>query len=328
MSRETLGKESPWRAVLMVLLAFTLGLATVVPSTALAEEQPMSQLEALQLIRGANDAFEERRFEEAYEKYQRAYEVLPEPSIRYRMGQTAQELGLFREAIAHYEAYRTEGEDQERLELIERVLPELRAQLPGVLVISSSPSGATVTYRHGEEELALGVTPGEFEVPAGEGMLRLSLEGHESKRQNVGIEAGEREEVSLELARTRTSEPLDEQSGANVFGITGWTALGLGAAGLAAGGFFSLQQATATQLVNEYDKREESASREELEELRDDAMGHFRMARVAYISGGVLAAIGAGLLVYDRTRAGDDRQLSLDGGVSPDGGYVVLRGRF
>ena len=344
MSMKSLVKGWKSSGTAVLFSGLILGSAAVIPSTVVAEE-PMTQLEALQLIRSANDAFEEGDYERAYQKYRQAYEVLPEPTIRYRMGQSAEGLGLVREAIGHFEAYLDQGEDEDRLIYIAEAVPRLRQQLPAVVTLTSVPEGAEVVI-HGDREVVVGTTPGEFEIGPGEVKVSLRLEGYQEWVWEGELEVDQAEEWRAELsaeepgvselppvaeAKVDLDGPVEaEKAGISVVAISGWSLVGLGAAGLATGGFFSLQQAEATQSVNTYDKQVDTASREELEALKEDAMGHFRMARISYIGGGILAAAGAGLLVFEMMKGDEDRNpgMSLEGGWSPDGAFVGVRGRF
>lgn len=330
MSMVSSGKFRLGRGLLGLLTVIMV--TSLVPSMVMAqEEEPMSQIDALQLIRTANDAFEAGNFEEAYGMYQRAYEILPEPTIRYRMGQTAKELGLNREAVEHFEAYEQEGDDPERLAYINETVPTLRAGIPGVVAVETTPEGGQVLMRVEGEEVELGRAPGEFEVPAGEHTLIVRLQGYQEERWSGVIEPDGREGWEVRLSEVLPEAQVMEESEAGVspVQIAGWSSLGVGIVGLAVGGYFSMQQSSATQLVNEYDKRDESASRGELESLKEEATGYYQTARIAYISGGVLTAVGAGLAIFDRL--GDDGQeqvVRLDAGFSRQGGYVGLRGRF
>ena len=342
MSKKSFSKGWKSSGTVALVCGVLLGSVAGIPATVMAEES-ITQLEALQLIRSANDAFEEGDYETAYSKYEQAYEVLPEPTIRYRMGQSAEGLGRVREAIGHFEAYLDEGDDEERLIYIAETVPKLRQILPAMVTLSSSPAGAEVVL-HGEEPVVLGTTPGVFEVGPGAVKVSLRLDGHQEWvwEGELGANQSEEWEAELDAAEPavadgpREQEGMDlsldpvESEGMSVLAISGWSLVGLGVAGLATGGYFSFQQAEATQLVNSYDKQVDTASREELDTLKEEAMGHYQVARISYIGGGILAAAGAGLLVFERMNGGEDRDpgLSLEGGVSPSGGYVGIRGRF
>lgn len=313
--------------------------AALLPATAVADEQP-SRMEALQLIRAGNDAYDAGDFETAYENYIAAHAILPQPIIRYRMGQSAQELGQIRDAVHHFDLYLEEGDDEEIIARIEEFLPELREQVPALLVIASEPAGAHVILigeheQLGEHERVLGQTPGEFDIPPGEARVALRQDGHGEETWTETVEPDGRYEWEVELRAiserdtgVAVIEDRVDARDSESMAMWGWTSAGLGVALLATGGVFSYLQYEATQTVNDYEKRGEGASREELQGLKDDATGYHRAALSTYIAGGVLAAAGVGILVYDHMRTTDDQALSLEGGFLPGGGFVGISGRF
>lgn len=317
------------QAVAVVLCSLIGGAALVMPSVAQAEESgELDQRSALELIRTGNDAFEEGDFETAYESYEAAHAVLPEPTIRYRMGQAAQELGQIRDAIRHYEAYLQEGDDEDRIARIESVLPDLQTKLPATLVITSEPAQAGIIISGRGD---VGRTPGEYEVDPGEFRVTLQLRGYADKVIEGEVVAEEEKTIHAELQTEeprRISTTPDEDT--SRLGLWGYTSAGLGVALLATGGAFSFLQAGVTAEVNEYNKRATTADRDELEGLKDDAMTYHRAALSSYIAGGVLTAVGVGIVTYDFMRSGDSdsQRVHLEGGVNPNGGFVGIRGNF
>lgn len=351
MAMNMRGKKSGSRSVLALLFSCLLVAGAAVPTTLFAQESEEAKEEgglqdALSLLRAGNDAFEAGDFEKAYQDYSKAYELFPDSTIRYRLGQSAQELGRVREAIGHYEAYLKEGDDEQRLERIEEeLLPGLRAELPAVLAVESEPEGATVVLIDGAQEVVLGTTPGEFEVGPGQVEVVLRLEGYGEERFEGAIEPDSKQEWSAELSEADEDEEAVAEiaveqpvfsddleapgEGANL-SVLGWSTGGLGVALLATGGVLSFLQADATNSANNYDKRADGASREELESLKDKANAYYRGARGTYIAGGILTAAGVGILAIDLLKSDkeDAEGLSFEGGISPQGGFIGVRGRF
>lgn len=105
---------------------------------------------------------------------------------------------------------------------------KLAAALPGELEINSRPAGARVLV-DGE---AVGVTPHTMQLPAGEHVVRLELDGHFPGEQSVVVVSGGRESRSFEL--DEVPPPGRDRSK----WIAGWTLLGVGVAALAGGGAF------------------------------------------------------------------------------------------
>ncbi len=304
-------------ATLLLCLSFS--------ATALAD-QP-STADALQHIRSGNDAFDEGDYETAYEHYLAAHDILPEQAIRYRLGQSAMRMGQVRNAIYHFEAFLQESEDEDRLARVQEWLPELRANIPAIVTVTTRPEGAAIFSITEEEEVGLGRSPGEFEVAPGTIRLEARAPNYETDTFEATAEPGE--ELTWGTVLTpRDAPPVEDGEGPSTLTIAGWTSTGLGVALLATGGAFSFLQMQSTNLVNEYDKQADGASRGELEAFRSDAETYHGIARISYVAGGVLAATGIGLLVYEGMQDDSDARVSLSVGLTPDGGALTLGGRF
>ena len=319
-----------------------------VPATAVADEEPDEEV-GVEKLRTANDAFDDGDFETAYEYYVEAYDILEVPLIKYRMGQTADILGMAPEAVAHYEAYREIGEDEEFLERIDDALPSLRRNLPATVELVTEPDEVVITI-DGEE---IGTTPETFEYPAGDVEIALERDGYESATLEESLAAGETHQLEATLDASDGPAPMadvddpgpqpdvDPDDGPSL-GLWGWTSTGLGASILALGGVMSFFQADTTAQVNEFDRRQQAQQtdsqqdwdelRERQQGLRDDAQNYYQAATGAYIAGGILTATGLGILAYDAF-SGDEAPaegegLSFDVGFGPSGGFIGIDGRF
>lgn len=316
-----------WRAML--------GLCLLVGALALGSPAMAQGMSMLETIRAANDAFESEDYQSAYDLYSEAYEQLPEPTILYRMGQAAENLGMYRVAIEHYTTYLDEGQDIEFIGRIAEVVPMLREKVPAILDVSSEPPGATIVAVDAEgAESELGVTPAQVDVGPGPVTVVVRADGYEEAIWQEEVDAEGSYSWAPELVAAPPALVVNEDPSRGEGGSLatwGWTTAGLGVAALATGGVFSLLQNSSTEEVNSYDKRADGASRDELDGLKDDATGYFQTARAAYIAGGVLTAAGVGMLIYNASQGEDaqeDDALSFEGGVGPQGGFVGLRGRF
>ncbi len=318
-------------------------------STPLMAEEDQRE-EGLQALRSANDAFDEEDFEQAYESYSKAFEILGIAQIKYRMGQSAHLRGEARKAVEHYEAYLEIGDDEEFVGRIEEALPELRAQLVTEVEVVTVPEGAEVVGRDGGEEVARGVAPTTWELEIAEVELEANLEGYDSAQETLALdgESQVRWEVELSEAAPEDDERVSdepvmahpaevEDSSTRV--MMGWTSTGVGVSILALGGVMSLLQSSATDDVNDFDRAAASANtqtyaerqvlRNEQEALRQDADNYHRAAMSAYVAGGVLTAAGLGILMSDWLSSDDEeRDLSIDAGVSSEGGFFGVRGHF
>lgn len=373
--KQQLHPQLPAKGVMVCIVAV---LAMVcVPTVAMAEEEPADEEEtageaeeeldeeeirrqAARFLRIANDAFDDENYERAYDHYVKAYDLLQEPMMMYRMGQTAQKIGEITEAVEHYQTYRDIGDDEEYLTRIEDELPDLLEKLPVTIEVTSEPEGAQIVAVDTDEEI--GQTPQTVEVEPGDVHLALRLQGYEGAELQQEFSAGddhhweavlERDETEMEMVEAEeeledelepmemhpsVKEPVEvEEVDDSSLAMWGWTSAGLGVSMLALGGVMTYFQIDTTDEVNEFDRgavewEERQQRRSELESLRDDARTYHRLAMVSFISGGVLAATGAGILVYDAMGSDDspgDTGMSLQAGVGPDGSVIGgLRGRF
>ena len=323
-----------------------------VPSVVMADEEA-TQDEGLQFLRTANDAFDDQDFERAYEYYVQAFDVLEIPQIKYRMGQTAAEIGEVELAVEHYEAYQEIGDDEEFLGRIEDALPELREQLKATVEIVTDPEGAVVSIRGADDQRQeLGASPQTYQGEAGVIEIEVELDGYLDYATETTVEAGETREVDVELQRESVGDdepqtvdmtpPADiDERDAN-YARWGWTSTAIGASILAVGGVMSYFQVDTARQVNDFDRSEVladggdnpeawNAARSQQRSLRNDALNYHRTAIGAYIAGGLLTATGMGLLGYDaffRDETDDEGLVEVRGGIDADGGFVGVGGRF
>lgn len=350
----------PFSKGMIAALIAVLGLC-VVPATVAADEAPDDEEQGLINLRTANDAFDEEDFDEAYQYYVKAYEILEIPEIKYRMGQTAQKTDRVERAVQYYEEYREEGEDEEFLSRIEEELPILRAQLPATLEVVTDPEGARVVVADLQDETdeEFGQSPAVVEHAPGDIEVRLELEDYETETFEKHLEPGADELLEATLAPVDDEEPVaeeddeepvaeepeavamdpdvDDDAGISVWG---WTSTGLGASILALGGVMSIFQYQTTQEVNEFERRGDEGEmpgdweqrRADQEALRNDAESYHQAATGAYIAGGVLTAAGLGVLAFDAFSGDDDEAaeagLRLQTGIQSDGGFIGIDGRF
>ncbi len=152
----------------------------------------------LELIRTANDAYDAEDFERAYGLYLEASKVLPQPVVLYRLGMSAEKLGRTRDAVRHYEELLAMDAGSDTARTVRSRLPELRAKLPAVVKVDSTPSGASVYLGETNGKL-LGKTPLETEVQAGESTFVVSFPSHRTASQTVKLEAGTEQQLKFDL---------------------------------------------------------------------------------------------------------------------------------
>lgn len=106
---------------------------------------------------------------------------------------------------------------------------------PPLFAVTSTPAGAVVTL-DGEP---IGETPLQVQVPAGEHDIVVAYEGYIKRRERLGFVDGVKEQLSVELEPLPDDITQDARDGRNPgrgLRIGGFTSLGLGVVGIAAGG--------------------------------------------------------------------------------------------
>ena len=106
--------------------------------------------------------------------------------------------------------------------------------------------------------------------------------------------------------------------------IAGWSGVGLSAVTIAAGLAFHVK---AYAIAADLNRRSASNQLTAADRASFDEIGsETNTARVLYVVGGVLAAGGAGVLLYDRHL--DQSQVQISASPAPSGGAVLVSGKF
>ena len=200
----------------------------------------------------------------------------------------------------------------------------LEPAAPPEVVIVSQPTGALV-WIDGEDGDPAGVTPWLGRLEPGSHFVLLRKAGHPDKRVSFIVEAGK----SVSLQETLEAEPNEvtppeQKNGSespddteSMVPVMGWTATGVGGAGLMAGAAFTLMTIGAADEAERMRRDASSDTSITLREIRskeDEAGGYETASYIAYGVGGVLFATGVTLLVIDRYDAdgeADDPMVSL-----------------
>lgn len=321
------------RASQLVFGMCLMGAVGTFPADAQAQEQ-VDAKQILALIAEANAHFDAEEFEPALEKYKRAFELYPDPSLLYRMGLSAERTGNIFDAIDYLERFVDAVPDDKTAKQVAERLEDLRAKMPARFMLESDPAGATV-YADSMQSESLGTTPLQVDVEPGSRVFFFEMEGFQNEVRNAEAKRGENPAISVTLKEARSLAIVDpnESVGASPdgegsnFAVWGWVTTGLGVATLATGGVFSFMSMQATDDVNSYDKRAPGATQAELNGLKDDANGYYDTSIYLYAAGGVLTAAGVTLLVIDALQD-EPAGTSLFVSPNPEGASVGLQGTF
>jgi hypothetical protein len=120
--------------------------------------------------------------------------------------------------------------------LIDAMLDDLAKTAPGFtgrIKITSDPAGITVLL----DNAAIGVTPIERDVPAGEHKVRLVRDGRTGEEKTVKIESGTVAELELEVpaVATQPADPIVQPAPARRSRLVPGLMIGIGVAGVGAG---------------------------------------------------------------------------------------------
>lgn len=320
---------------LLTSTALMAGLLICTPSFAQGPDK-QTAARVLRLVKDANDEFDRGEFDDALELYQEAYNLYPDPVLLYRIGLSADKHGDARRAVAAYQAFvdAAKSDDATAQQVAARIT-ELKATIPPRVTITSDPAGAEV-YVGSVDAPSLGQTPGAFELPAGEVLVIVRLEGYRLEKQALTLQNGDEETIGVKLVKLKRlsgGDPPPEEPGDSSgprLGTYGWITAGVGVALLGTGATFAILSASTTSKVNDYDKRAPGASRAELDDLKDRATSQHKVAVATLAAGGVVTAVGATLILIDVLGSSPDESARLLPAFGSDGrgGWVGFTGRF
>lgn len=246
-----------------LVLALTL---TLVPLRATAEPPDPATLSEEErtalgrLFTEARSEYEAEDYAAAVETLLDAYQLFPDPNILYRIGDAYENAGELEQAVRYYERYLAEAVDAPdrglvgrrvvdlRRRLVEAERPEEVAPAKSHLVLDSDPIGATIRI---DGEVS-GSTPARVEVEAGTRAVSLTLDGYETIRRDVAVDAGETISLVYPL------DPLAVEAPPSAPRWPLWVG-GAGGVVLAAGGAAWLVSALAAAEVRAWDAERDDA---------------------------------------------------------------------
>lgn len=174
------------------------------PSLAYADDDARRAAEHFAL---AESAEKREDWETAILEYKQAYALKPHPSVLYNIARNYERLEDWANAAEYYQRYLDDSGDASDRAKVEKKISVLRqraaASRPrprpgsGRLVVRSNVEGAKVTI----DNVPLGVTPFEAELPAGPHQVAISAPGYATAYRDVDVPAGGTEEIRERLER-------------------------------------------------------------------------------------------------------------------------------
>lgn len=330
-----------WReTALGITCIVVLGACALAPSRVAYAQQaqmtPEVQQQVVALLREGKAAFEKADYTSALKAFDAAYKLYPAPPLLYRMGEASEKMGKTREAVGYYEAFVKAAPEDDVARKVALELPKLKAKVPARVRIKTTPANANV-YIDSVANKPLGSTPFEQEFGPGKRLFIVKLDGYEPYTREFTFQGSEDEAIDVKLTplpagQLPVTTPPPSGSGKK---ILAWTTTGVGVAGLAAGGVFTLLKAQKTDEVNSYNKRAPGASATELDDLKDQANTHHQRSVIALIAGGAVTAAGVGLLVWaygaEEPRGEKTTEVSgvqLNVSAAPGAAFLGLSGSF
>ncbi len=277
-----------WAAVRFSAMAWLLvSLSLAAP---VAAEPDELRKEAIRLGGEAIDLYDAGDYAAALEGFIAADELLPAPTLKFRAAECLEKLDrlqeaaeMFRQVIAHELTSKSpKVHHKARKEAVPR-LAALLEEMPGVTVVVQGPGADDAVVTMGGEPFAadrLGqkesVDPGAYSF--------VAVSGDRSARQDVTLDRGDELDVILEL--TSTGGRGGDQDDGPPWPILGWTAIGLGGAGLVLGGV-----AGVVLLGQEPDLEERCPDRQCPPDAQDD-VDSFDTMRILSTAGFIIGGVG------------------------------------
>lgn len=155
------------------------------PAVALAQDGA-----ALDLVRSANNHYDEGRFRDALRQYREAHDSLRDVRLLYRIGLSYEQIGNYQRAREYLARYLREDDDSPVKGRVEAKIDQLRSleeNIQAFLKIETEPSGAQI-FIHGYMGTPEGRSPAK--IPVGAGDNHVTLVFPEGQRLEVVIDVG------------------------------------------------------------------------------------------------------------------------------------------
>ena len=256
----------------------------------------------------ARDLYKAGRYAEAASEFAVAFEMVPTSAkLAYNLGRCQERAGQPEPAAASFAQYLRLAPGAADRKEVEATIAALRRRIEATLpelVITSAPEGAHVTI--GAQVPLPQPTPVTVRVPAGDHVVRFELEGYRARMETVKVAAGQSNAAHVTLARVAVTEseltaatgvaaapqpiaPADDWRP-----VAGWTAVGVGAAGVALGAVYAVLATDTRDTLDGLGARDWRR----YDGLNDDFGRQKTVAWAGLIGGAVLAGAGAALLLW------------------------------
>jgi hypothetical protein len=174
------------------LLVLTVALGSPVHAASPAESAGIH-------AKSAEEQFQAGNWEQALIEFRLANEAAPNPDYLFNMAQCEYNLGLLKDALAHYQEYLGPPDARRRSEATEMARARIKAinLRQSVFSIYSLPAGADVRIEGPKQ--AIGRAPSDFRVPSGKYRVTVSRPAYVSQTNEVEIGIAESKSLFFQL---------------------------------------------------------------------------------------------------------------------------------
>lgn len=293
------------------------------------EDLTDAQQEALvqQLDRG-RILYEEGLFDRALKAFEEAYDIFAHPDVLYRIAECQEKLGRAQEALKNYKEVLRLSPDAPDQDKLKQTIATLERQTSTALIISSTPSGATILI-NGQEQ---GKTPAELNLPPDTYEIKLTLKGYAAQTKTAKLTAGQRTQLATTLIASAVSQdpikpeprpiPQEKSRATPLFWAFGGLTV---ASGVAATALWVLYSGASSDVEN-YNIQKKDIPRPTDYNERVDARNSYGTAALL-TTGLTLALGGATAIIWSLQKPSEglpSQHVGINPWVSPEGAGVNL----
>jgi len=179
----------------MAMAVLLLGTLTTTHSYAQSDRETAR----IQFERGVG-LYESHNYAGALESFQEAYRLAPHPSVRVNMANCYEHLNRPIEALHHFERFLAESNNTPRAQRreVQAAIGRMRA-LVGEVRFAVAPDGATIVIDDAETRRAPVLEP--VLMMSGSHTITVRMEGFTTATEQINIEGGDTQRVSIRLQR-------------------------------------------------------------------------------------------------------------------------------
>ena len=201
---------------------------------------------------------------------------------------------------------------------------------PADVTIVSQPTGASLWINREDGEPA-GVTPWRGRLKVGSHFVLLRKDEHRDKRVSFTVDANNPVSLEVDLEPlaplappgppppkpeelTLRDPPKPPPAETRLQRTIGWIALGAGAVGLIGGGALTLLAIDThedSKRLRQDEPEDKSITLREIRNRESDAQSYQTASFIAYGAGGVIAAVGAAVMILDTPEPRSDNTVGL-----------------